>query len=187
LPGATKALVTGGIDSSTGKTILNVCNDKNSGPSDVTGGGAVGVKANSNQPGADSKTGAGGAPFPRDVNFPTTDDAAKSAFQADFKMGIKLQIQTLGIPDILPGDVVAVRGVGARFDWNYGVFVVRHFIGSSGFTTELELVSNTAAILASLVPAQGTVNTKEQQAAGKGAVATPEPVVAPGVTGGRGG
>lgn len=60
-------------------------------------------------------------------------------------MGVKLEIETLGIPDLLPAQVVAVRGIGARFEsgsGNYGVLKVTHTIGASGYTTKIEAVSN---------------------------------------------
>jgi len=175
LPGATKALVTSGIESSTGKTVTKVYNEKNAAPEAATGGGATQIASNPNQPGADPKTGLGGAPLAKNINFKDTDAAAKSAFATDFKMGIKLQVTTLGMPRILPGDVVAIRGVGARFDWNYGVFQVRHNIGASGFTTELELISNTSAILASLVPTDVPINDKPVEPDAIKVVAKPQP------------
>lgn len=178
LPGATKALVLQGVDSSTGKIINRAITEENSGNSVNLGGGAAGVPADKNNPGLNPETKQGGAPVSRDVSFAESDAAAQQAFKFDMLTGIKLNITTLGIPDILPADIVAVRGVGARFDWNYGVFTVRHNIGASGFTTELELVSNTAAILGSVKEAQGKVNNESQAPAGVKVVAKPEPDVA---------
>lgn len=176
-PGATKALVSQGIDSSTGETVTKIYNQKNSGAEKNNGGGAVGIVANGNQPGVDPDTGNGGAPTGLDVNSAGSDATANATFKSDFSMGVVLNITTLGIPDIVPGDVVAVRGVGKRFDWNYGVFVVRHNVGSSGFTTELELRSNTAAILASVIKAQGQLNTQSPDPAGTEVEPTIEPTL----------
>lgn len=178
LPGSTKALVSQGIDSSTGKVINKVYNEKNSGAPENVGAGGKGITGNANQPGVDPDTGSGGAPTGLDVNFAESDTTAKETFKADFNMGVVLKVTTLGIPTIVPGDVVAVRGVGQRFDWNYGVFVVRHNIGSSGFTTELELRSNTAAILSSVIQAQGQLNTESPQAAGTQVSPTAQPALA---------
>lgn len=183
LPGATKALVSQGIESSTGKVVTTVYDDKKSGRDKVNGAGAAGIQANANQPGVDSKTGNAGAPTNLDVNFPESDSTAKAIFAADFNMGVVLNVTTLGIPNIFPGDVVAVRGVGARFDWNYGVFVVRHQIGSGGFTTELVLRSNTASILQAAIEAQGTVNDQSPQKSGTTVEPTPEPALASGTAG----
>lgn len=58
-------------------------------------------------------------------------------------MGVQLELQSLGIPDILPAEVAAVRGIGARFEGgNYAIFKVTHKFGASGFTSDLDLRSN---------------------------------------------
>lgn len=157
-PGATKALVATGIDSSTGEAVRTVTTDGNAGPAKVTGGGGGTVKPDGSNSGLDPKTGAGGAPSNREPEFGDGKAVERANFAASFSMGIQLKVTTLGIPNILPGHVVAVRGLGLRFDFNYGVFVVKHHIGVSGFTTELELISNTAAELASLNKAKGEKN-----------------------------
>lgn len=60
------------------------------------------------------------------------------------RIGIQLEIETLGIPDILPGQTFAVKGLGRRIDSpaKYLVLEVEHSAGGSGFTTKLKLVSN---------------------------------------------
>lgn len=169
LPGSTKALVATGIDSRTGRTISKVWSDWNASPSDVTGGGGTTPAPDGNNTSV-SKDGTGGAPATKsDPGVTVGDQVNKSRFATDFSMGIALRVLTLGIPDILPGNVVAVRGVGNRFDFNYGVFTVRHTLGPSGYTTELELVSNTSALLGSVKQAQGSIN--DQATASKEVVA----------------
>lgn len=64
----------------------------------------------------------------------------------DNGMGIQLEIETIGIPDILPGMVVYVQGLGKRIDSQYSVFTVKHNLSSSGFTTTLTVVQNASAI-----------------------------------------
>jgi len=157
LPGATKALVSQGILSSTGETVTNVITDATTAGTKV-GGGSTGIASNGNSPGPDTNTGKGGTAFTRDPSYPDTLDGAKEAYAASFSMGIKLEVDTLGLPDIYPGDVVAVKGVSARFDWNYGVFTVRHSLGPTGFVTHLTMMSNTSKILSNALGAQGAVN-----------------------------
>jgi phage protein D len=82
-------------------------------------------------------------------------------------MGVKLDIETLGIPDLLPGDVVAVRGIGKRLaseSGNFGVQKVTHTVGGSSYTTKLEVLSNvgelSAKIATGLLPV-GPTNTTQ--------------------------
>ena len=58
-------------------------------------------------------------------------------------MSIQCEIETLGDPRVLPGDVVAMSGLGRRFDNRlYGVFSVTHTIGVGGFSTNLVVQSD---------------------------------------------
>jgi hypothetical protein len=171
LPGSTKALVANGIDSRTGKSVNHVWTPENASPGAVTGGGGALPEPDGRISGV-SPEGKGGAPAPgTDVSESTTVETAKSRFVTDFSMGIALRVLTLGIPDIFPGNTVAVRGVGSRFDFNYGVFTVRHSLGPTGFTTELELVSNTSALLSSVSKAKADINNKLGVTASKEVVA----------------
>ena len=62
--------------------------------------------------------------------------------------GIQCEIETVGIPDIIPAEVVTVYGVGKRYsDKNYYVSKVIHSVGGGGFTTRLTLISNIGAEL----------------------------------------
>ena len=75
-------------------------------------------------------------------------DKAKSEF-AEFSksVGIKLEIETLGIPNLFPGDPIAVRGLGARHDRNhYAVLDVTHSLGGDGFKSTLNAISNSQPI-----------------------------------------
>lgn len=68
-----------------------------------------------------------------------------AAAQQDFaqRAGIKLEIETLGVPDLLPGETIAVRGLGVRLDGpNYMVFDVTHTVGGNGYTTRLTAYAN---------------------------------------------
>lgn len=70
-----------------------------------------------------------------------------AAAQQDFaqRAGIKLEIETLGVPDLLPGETIAVQGLGRRLDGpNYMVFDVTHSTGAQGYTTRLTAYANIA-------------------------------------------
>lgn len=72
-------------------------------------------------------------------------------------IGIHLNINTVGIPDIMPLENIAVRGLGDRMDTdsNYSIFKIIHTIGLSGFTTYLECFSNVGGQIArELLPPQ---------------------------------
>jgi hypothetical protein len=110
----------------------------------------------------DALTGTGGAFRTGDISDPELRSRVESEFtSAQYKMGYKMEVVTLGMPDLLPADVVSVRGLGPRFDTNYGVFVVNHRIGTGGFTTQLTLYANTAKVLQAAVQATGPQNTKD--------------------------
>ena len=63
-------------------------------------------------------------------------------------IGIRLEIETLGIPTIFPGDLVRVRGLGKRLcadgGANYTVLKVVHTYSAGGYTTSLDLVSTSS-------------------------------------------
>jgi phage protein D len=46
--------------------------------------------------------------------------------------------QVIGVPDLRPGDNIALTGLGKRFSNNYYVLKVEHTIGSSGYLTGFE-------------------------------------------------
>jgi len=77
-------------------------------------------------------------------------ESLKSVFE-QFKvmgMAIKLEVETIGIPTIQPGDVVVIQGLGMRLDRdNYCVHDVTHTINTSGFMTKLVMFSGTNPIL----------------------------------------
>lgn len=159
LPGSTVTMF--GVDRDTGepKTVVkSVADDKTA----ATGGGSVDMKGTENRPDPDSKTGDGGQGSSYDINFPAADQQLQAeVLQLKTLMGIRLDVTTLGIPDVMPGDVVKIAGIGRRFDANYSVFHVKHSIGN-GFTTDLLLRSNSAEYLAALQKsAGGDVNKKE--------------------------
>lgn len=89
----------------------------------------------------------------------TDDGASKVQQQADTAMqalsstdssGINLEIETLGIPDILPRQNVNVVGLGTRIDGKYTVQKVVHKLSSSGYTSTLTLLQYSAKLAAAL-------------------------------------
>jgi hypothetical protein len=82
-------------------------------------------------------------------------------------LGVQVEIETLGDPDIVPAALVRLAGLGRRFDNRvYMVHKVSHSIGNSGFTTNLTLITNLDSVTNVMeggVPPAGTPNTGEVQ------------------------
>jgi hypothetical protein len=62
-------------------------------------------------------------------------------------MGVPLDIDTIGLPTVVPGMLVQIRGLGKKLDNNYMVFNVTHTLNTSGYTTHLHIIANTQAAL----------------------------------------
>jgi len=88
-------------------------------------------------------------------------------------MALPLDVETIGMPTIEPGDVVRIRGLGKKLDQNYGVFKVNHSLGASGFTTALHLISNTADALESQMRDLAAGNQNAQDPSAQNAPAEP--------------
>lgn len=96
-------------------------------------------------------------------------------------IGIELTIDTLGCPDLFPGDSIAVFGLGVRLDstrtsnagTNYAIHELTHRFGGSGFSTQLKTQSNVAPFAAKKVILQ-------PQSTGPIAEAPPKTAVTPG-------
>lgn len=83
-----------------------------------------------------------------------------NAAHLDFaqRAGIRLELETVGVPDILPGETIGVRGLGRRIDGpNYMVFDVTHTAGGSGYTTRLVAYANVSETWLRALPAEGQV------------------------------
>lgn len=98
-----------------------------------------------------------------DRNNPEAVNKATAQVQdASGGMGLGLDLDTLGVPDLLPGDTIYVSGVSEkRADGHYGVFEITHEFSGSGFTTKLKCFANTAKMLATLIEAQAPSNTEQ--------------------------
>ncbi len=78
----------------------------------------------------------------------TQAQAARAEWEAQgSSVGIRLELETLGIPDLVPGDVVTVQGLGIRVDGNYATMEVTHTASASGMTTRMTAGKNVESIL----------------------------------------
>lgn len=131
-----------------------------------TGTGIQGTVEGKELPAADTDTGHGVELFYGD---PETVDALRDAQQAhrDFSnTGLTIEVETVGIPDLLPAEMIALYGAGRRFSGsNYKVFQVEHTVGSDGFGTNFTAVSN--------------VMTGQDGVAAKGGVNKSKPAASP--------
>jgi hypothetical protein len=84
------------------------------------------------------------------IDNATAQQLVNTAMTKDAQLGVSLTVETLGIPDILPGFKVKVVGVSERIDGAYSVYSIKHDISSSGFTTSLTLKANFASLTTSL-------------------------------------
>lgn len=159
LPGL-RGLLLKGVDAKSKKSVQQIVDDKLV-RTNRTDKGAADVKGSTSF--ADPNDKSGFNAFPGDPSS----DVAKAQAVAAFDnfgpaMGIPMDVETLGIPDMSPGDVVQINGMGLRLNGNYGVFKLTHTLSNSGYTSNLKLVSNTAKILAmaNQVTPSGQTNTK---------------------------
>lgn len=90
--------------------------------------------------------------------------SVRAEYWREGNMGLEVEIESIGVPDIIPGDTIVIQGVGDRFGFpRWGVFKVQHSIGLDGYTTTITAVSNTDRLLKAGAPALGRKNTKEPQ------------------------
>lgn len=175
LPQTHQGLLMRGMSSKTGESLMRLV-DANTEPGAATNAGASNLSDSPDSPEKDKNTGAGAAFFGKDPSNEAFVSQAK-AEMGNFgsTMGVKLDLETLGIPDITPGDVVAVRGISQKkYDGNYAVFVVTHSIGSSGYTTRLDLRSNVGALEGEYTNRlQADVNTQKADNTNQGKVQVP--------------
>jgi hypothetical protein len=85
-------------------------------------------------------------------------DKMKSQIKSQLKNGgVRVEIETLGVPDLLPGRTAQIDGLGPRFDWNYGIHEVVHTLGTGGFSTQWVGYYNSSAIQKDVGKAFGLV------------------------------
>jgi hypothetical protein len=137
--------------------------------------GGVAISGTKYFPDADATSEIGYIKRSGDPASPTAVQQARAAFESHSAMGgIPLEIESLGIPSIEPGQAVAVNGLGLRLDVNYGVHKVIHSLGVGGFTTRLSLISNTTQVVAQQfkISGEGPANSQkpDNEASGNTAV-----------------
>jgi len=143
-------------------------------PGPVAGAGATpkkkiakGLKNSKFHPKAKLNKGGGGAVKTGDHKFPT--QSAKADYdlvQAQVDAGVQLELETVLAPDIQPGVVVRVEGMGLKFDGTYAIHKVTHTIGANN-VTKMSAISN-GGFLAKDSEAYGdSVNSKAPQATDK--------------------
>jgi hypothetical protein len=162
LPGSHRALVLEEISDKDpekeNKEVLNHENTKSVRSSDGQAGPAA-SKANEEY---DAKTGVGGERLPGDPTLDKAVEAAAMEYRRGGNMGIQLDVETIGIPDITPGETLLLAGVGKSFgNPRWGVHKVVHTLGGDGFSTSLTIVSNASSVLGQGVPHSDIANKSE--------------------------
>jgi len=109
-----------------------------------SGPGSSAPAASSNTPTANFDTKTGLQWVVGDKNDPKTLQEAITEYNSYYaNIGIYLDITTVGIPNLMPAENIIVRGLGSRMDQvNYGIYKIVHDIGSNGFTTSINTISN---------------------------------------------
>lgn len=135
---------------------------------EATAQGKQAPPENENFPGG--KSGSGGTFHFGDPTMDKVVSQAKTELEvATSLMGIPLNVETVGVPEIHPGQIVQVTGVGKRFDGNYYITKMEHVVGTDGFSSSLEMISNAAKIDDGFDPS-GAVNTKSHDPGERGTV-----------------
>lgn len=162
LPGSVRGIRMEDVDETSREPISEDINDSTTRP-ERTGEGAAEPAGTDVLTEVDEATGDGGERRPGDPIDHEAIEAAKEDFYRGANLGIQVELETVGIPDIVPGEIVKIVGVGQRFERNnYAVHKVTHNLGLDGYTTQLTCVSNVDSLLEGLA-AQGPANTQEAQ------------------------
>ena len=116
------------------------------GPTATKGGkGSTRGPVNASIPGsASAEAGGGGTLSQTGVEEFPTQKAANTAQEMDarIKSGVQLHVDSIGIPDLEPGMIVKVAGLGKQFSGPYSILKVMHSIGESGYTTGWDGINN---------------------------------------------
>lgn len=162
LPGSVRGIRVEDVDETSREPVSVDINDANDRP-ERTGEGAAEPEGSAVLTNVEEETGDGGERRPGDPLDHEAVEAAREDFYRGSNLGIQVEIETVGIPDLFPGEIVKIVGVGQRFERNnYAVHKVVHNLGLDGFTTQLTCVSNVDALTAG-VAAQGPANTREAE------------------------
>lgn len=132
------------------KLIEHVVNQDNIKP-ETTGKGNVSPAKTKNNAVANEETKDGLGFFAGRPEVPKWVSQMKQDLRASAQyIGMKINLDTLGIPDLMPLEIIAVRGFGERIDGgNFGIFKIIHTLGTGGFRTSLECYKNVQGQVAS--------------------------------------
>jgi len=164
LPGYLRGSVLQGVNSNTRQTDQRIVNDSTV-RMGRTGRGGVNEAPSPQNPGAGPQAD-GLEVFPG----PPTDQRLQEQVNAahlDFaqRAGIRLELEALGVPDILPGEIISVRGLGRRIDGpHYMVFDTTHTVGTSGYTTRITAYANVSETWTRALPAEGQIPARTSAA-----------------------
>lgn len=177
LPGALRSIAVGDVSEKTREDVESWIGDDKA-KTTRTGEGSANIPASKDFPGLNEEGFGGGDTIPGDP----TDPAFLQKVMAEYdsftqNMGIKATLETMGDPFLFPSNIVEVKGVGARFDGNYALLMVRHTFSSGGYRMEMEGVSNIGKALsaakAKLVAPKGKTNTETTDPDAPGSVDVP--------------
>lgn len=160
LSGVTKRIRALGYDPDKRKVVQVIADDKTSVPTRTDKDKGAGIKKDVDASKGEIAAFDGAAPDAQKI----ADEEYKSAIQ---NMGIKIEVETLGVPNLRPGQIITVRGVSkGRIDGEYAVFEVTHSLGSGGFSTKFTAYSNVGQLMnrigEQLVPASAPTQTPDQ-------------------------
>ncbi len=145
------------IDSGTGAVTPAEVSDRTVRPS-RTGRTTLAQAPSNTAPGPSADNTQGPQFLPGDAANARSEAQAHAEWEARQSIeGIKLEIESIGIPDIMPGEVVTVQGLGAKLTGEYLIFDVTHTVGG-GATTRLTMVSQVDRVLERAVQALGLAN-----------------------------
>lgn len=172
LPGSVRGAVMREVSEESRKTNSVSVNADTEGK---TGKGIEATEADKEFPDANTDSGQGVELMYGD---PETVDALTDAQQAyrDFaNTGLQIEVETIGIPDMLPDEMISLYGAGRRFSGqNFKVFNIEHTVGSDGFGTNFTAISNVMTGQSG-VAAKGPANTSQPDASPVDDVNTREP------------
>lgn len=142
-PGSIRGAILKGIRDGDGevfnKHIQVTDKDKEGGqPASFSGSGGGVPNDSELHPGADPTTQEGVSGATADGNNPeNVSETVRGALRATLMqdMGVRVEIDTIGVPDLRPMLPITLKGLGTRFDYNYVIHELVHTIGTSGCST----------------------------------------------------
>lgn len=168
-PNIVRGMVIKGVKDDTGEPYTEVVNsdsDNEGGEAEArVGNEDAGVpEGDDDHPKGDDKTGDGLDPHHADQPTDTEKDRARAEVKAgNTLIGVQVEIESLGVPEILPGDVFRLEGLGIRWDQNYAVQQVTHRLGTGGYSTHVVGVNDTGIITDAVQAIEGNVGNEEPE------------------------